>query len=359
MPKLSIVIPDGESPFASHVITCLLQAKKLSVHLVSRTPAPLARFSRKVKSFHFLRDGQSLADAVMEVCSKQKIDLCMPVDMDAIYYFAQRRKQVEAIVPFLLMDSAQNLRTFWDKGLLAAFLAENRLPAPVTIRSYEQFNGRDHGLIFPVLVKPRLSGGGVGIVRFEDRIALSREIEEKPDFFDNYIVQNFLEGEDIDCSVLCKNGEILAHTIQKGIKGSEVREGFQSPDAIEFVHDPDVLQAVTKLVSTFKWTGVAHIDLRKRASDGRVVIIEVNPRFWGSLEGSFRAGVNFPHLAIKASLGETFPKAEYHDVRYASAISVVRNKLAGRSTVNLFSETNLWLYIQNPLMALARMAGYK
>jgi hypothetical protein len=44
------------------------------------------------------------------------------------------------------------------------------------------------------------------------------------------------------------------------------------------------------------------VDLR----DGRAKLLEVNPRFWGSLSLAVRAGVDFPWLLYRAGCGEEF-----------------------------------------------------
>jgi predicted ATP-grasp superfamily ATP-dependent carboligase len=281
----------------------------------------------------------------------------MPVDTDGIYYFAQHRKQLEPLAKLFLIESAQTLRLVWDKGLLADFLFEHQLPHPATITSRAQFEKEWADFKFPVLIKPRLAGGGVGIEKFTEREVLLNKINTEADFFDQFIVQSYLTGNDIDCSVLCKDGKILAYTIQKGLYENEA-ESFQAPEAIEFLHESEVLQVTTDLMAALRWNGVAHVDLRRRASDGQVVVIEINPRFWGSLEGSLHAGVNFPQLAIRASMGEEFPVPEFIDTKYASALSAIKRKLKNKPTVNLIHETNLLAYFQDPLPALAHLAGF-
>ena len=49
------------------------------------------------------------------------------------------------------------------------------------------------------------------------------------------------------------------------------------------------------------WTGVAMVEFKK---DDDYRLMEVNPRFWGSLPLATRAGVNFPHLLCRLALGE-------------------------------------------------------
>lgn len=358
MPRLSILIPDGESPFAVHVLACLLEVKGLDIHLISKRAGAPTRFSRLTRSFHLLRQNQSLLEGVAEVCTKYKIDLCLPVDTDGIYYFAQHRGETESLVKLAIIDSAQTLRTVWDKGLLADFLFANQMPHPKTITSREQFEREGAGIGFPVLIKPRLAGGGVGIEKFTDREGLLNKIGKVPGFFNQYIIQSYIEGEDIDCSVLCMDGRILAYTIQKGLYAN-MTGSFQAPEAIEFLHSPDVLKVTSDLASALHWNGVAHVDLRNRTADGQVMVIEVNPRFWGSLEGSRHAGVNFAHLALQLGMGEVFSLPEYSNVRYASALSVIKRKLKNKPAVNLFRETNLGYYLRDPLPVLARLMGAK
>ena len=356
MPNLSILIPDGESPFALHVLACLARNRSLNVHLISTKAFPLTRFSRMKHSFYVLKQGESLLDGVAEVRKKKHIDLCMPVDTDGIYYFAQHRESSSALVKLSMIESVQTFRTVWDKGSLADFLLNNQLPHPHTITSREQFEKEVLNLQFPVLIKPRLAGGGSGIEKFADRTALLKKIGAEPLFFEHYIVQQYVQGQDIDCSVLCKDGKILAYTIQKGLYANSPG-AFQAPTAIEFLHHPEVLQVTSQLMTRLGWNGVAHVDLRRQDTDGRIVVIEVNPRFWGSLEGSLQAGVNFAQLAIQAGLGETFPLPEYADIRYSSAFSAIKRKLQNKPAVDFFRETNLSYYFKDPLPVLARLAG--
>ncbi len=47
------------------------------------------------------------------------------------------------------------------------------------------------------------------------------------------------------------------------------------------------------------WSGVAMVEFRVDPRDGIPKLMEVNPRFWGSLQLSILSGVDFPHLLYK------------------------------------------------------------
>jgi predicted ATP-grasp superfamily ATP-dependent carboligase len=97
--------------------------------------------------------------------------------------------------------------------------------------------------------------------------------------------------------------------------------------------------------------------MRIRASDVAVLIIEINPRYWGSIEGSLYAGVNFPYLALRASQGETFAMPDYRDGRYMSAFTAIKRKVRRKPALSLFHETNFLSSMKDPLPVIMRLVN--
>jgi len=353
MSKISILIPDGESPFAFHVLNCLSKIKNIEVHFLSREKVTLTKYSKKTASFHFLPSHQTLLQGVKQVCEKRKIDLCLPVDTEGIYYFSKYQEQVNEFTKLLLIQPAKELMRVSDKKQFSDYLQEKQLSHPPTITTPMQFEKEIQNFSFPVLVKPRLAGNGEGIIKLLDIEELATYMKQNTNFFEEFLIQEYIEGEDIDCSVLCKDGKILANTIQKGL--SRNAKAYKPAEIIEFVHHSEVFETATKLMSSLQWNGIAHIDMRIRKFDGAVQIIEMNPRFWGSIEGSLYVGVNFPYLTCLASLGEEFSKPEFRESKYMSALAAIKRILRGKPAVNFFQETNWLSYLKDPMPVLVKM----
>lgn len=353
--NFSVLIPDGESPFAFHVLTCLAQSGRFDIHLLSRRPDAMTKYSRAKKSFHVISAGQDYLEYIKEFCSRIHVDLILPVDWSAILYFAERQQPTKEIAGLCLMDNSQNLRSVSDKGSLANFLHKNNLPHPLSITNLKEFNEIIHEFPMPVLVKPRIAGDGEGISRYEKRGDVLQLVEDHPSFFDEYLIQEYMDGHDIDCSVLCRGGVILAHTIQKTLYAHA--ELYKPAEGIEFVHDVEVFEIAARLMESLRWTGIAHVDMRRRASNSRVEIIEINPRFWGSVQGSLLAGVNFPQLVCQASKEQTFPMPNYHDSKYMSGFSILKRIMRNQPVTRLLGETNLWMMMRDPLPNLMKLIG--
>ena len=60
--------------------------------------------------------------------------------------------------------------------------------------------------------------------------------------------------------------------------------------------DPILKSYADKLLSAVQWHGVAMVEFRINADNGQAYLMEVNTRFWGSLQLAIDAGVNFPRL---------------------------------------------------------------
>lgn len=201
---------------------------------------------------------------------------------------------------------------------------------------------------FPIIVKPRVGWGGKGIEIFEN----NDQFEEWYSGFDHkidLIVQDYIKGYDIDCSLLGKQGEILAYTIQRSIKYSA---DYPWPYGLEFKNQEEILAIVEDLVKKFNWSGIVHIDLRYDEVEKRAKLIEMNPRFWASVTASIFAGVNFPYLACLTALGEELPIIKLEDkvvVRSGPAVKMTWKRIIKNQKNLNFDNSFLEFIAKDPL----------
>ncbi|EFK94993.1 protein containing ATP-grasp fold, DUF201-type [sediment metagenome] len=213
------------------------------------------------------------------------------------------------------LPSLHDFNVASNKALLAVHLDQIGLSGPKTAPLTLDIIKEEANLKlkFPVLSKPIKSGSGRGIVKFEDHRSFADYFEFKG-LNEPYILQEFIEGQDFGCNVLCHDGEILAYTIQKGnLWGSKP---YSAQIGLDFVHNEDLFQAVKKLMKSLNWNGVANIDLIFDPKNEVFHILEINPRFWSSITASLLAGINFPKLLIYQSIGEKIEPQNYKRMGY-------------------------------------------
>jgi D-alanine-D-alanine ligase len=81
-------------------------------------------------------------------------------------------------------------------------------PDYLTIRETIDFNHLERTMIFPLVIKPRQSGGGIGIQKLESFTQGLRLLEGKYGF-NNYFIEEFIEGKILTVGIIEINGEII------------------------------------------------------------------------------------------------------------------------------------------------------
>lgn len=357
MGGLSVLIPDGEYEIAFKVMTCLAQAPGTKIHIISVKKRARVRYSRFCSSFSLRKGGgeEVRFEQIRSIAERKHVDVILPAYLDAVRFVSARRQRFSefAALPLLPESGAVDLAT--DKGSLAAFLETQGLPTPRTLPAAGALE--DAQVTFPLMAKPRRAAGGTGIRYCENQGALQEFADTHKDCLDEYIVQEFVEGRDRSCSVLCDSGKILAYTIHE--RTTSQKSGFAPTFCIRLVSCAQTLDIVTRLMSALNWTGIANIGFRYNAQRQRTEIIDFNPRFWGNVVGSMAAGVNFPYLACLAALKRPLPQSQYRLQEYMEVRDVVkraRRKLKGSRDVipNLMRETNLPFILRDPVPFLNR-----
>lgn len=329
--NISILIPDGESAFLMSVVNCLSQTKGIKIYVMTNDLGMSMKYSKYIFKTFFLKRTdykEQWIKSINDIAFDYNIDLIMPIDEIGIRAIIKHKKSIKDRTKLALLPSLANFDKAINKGSLVDLLKINNIPHPesaiVNPDNFESIKLPD----FPLIVKPiETTGNGSGISVHYSNDTLESFFKSYQ-FDGDYLVQRYINGYDIDCSVLCKEGKILSFTIQKGIMYGDTK--FCPQVGQEFVDNPKLLNTVKQLVKKTNWSGIAHIDMRYDNNEDDFKIIEVNPRFWQSLLASLYANVNFPFLHCLASLNLDLPEVSSNYIKFYSVrglVKKVRNNL--------------------------------
>lgn len=164
------------------------------------------------------------------------------------------------------------------------------------------YSGADDIKEYPVVVKANKESGGVRYINSPDELKTT-------DLADR-VIQEYIPGEGYGLYALFNHGRPMAYFMHKRIREYPVTGGASS--AAESFYDEKLKEQGLKLLGALNWHGVAMVEFKKDSRDGQYKLMEVNPKFWGSLDLSISAGVDFPYLTVKMALDEdTGPIPEY------------------------------------------------
>ncbi len=204
----------------------------------------------------------------------------------------------------LATPSRDSYETLTDKARLMQLAAKLGIPAPVTRTAYTPAAVMEaaHDLGFPVVLKPARSR----YVKGDQVLSTSVEIVHDTDGLTEALrtqkwlgdipclVQQFVPGHGAGIFALYGSSGPVAWFAHRRLREKPPTGGVSVLSESVPVN-PMMQSAAAKLLSAANWTGVAMVEFRV-AGDGTAYLMEVNGRFWGSLQLAIDCGVDFPWL---------------------------------------------------------------
>jgi predicted ATP-grasp superfamily ATP-dependent carboligase len=230
-------------------------------------------------------DGGAYVSAVARLIELHRIDVLLPVTEAALLRLLPERERLGVVLPFPDDDA---FRAISDRERLLAAAAERGIavPAQLTLRAPEDARRLElEPIEFPIVLKPARSTARVngrlrklGVLYAADRRDLRASLADLP-------------------SSAYPHRRIREKPPSGGV--SVCCEGI-SPD-------PALVAQSRALLDRFGWEGVAMVEWKMDAARGIPFLMEVNARFWGSLQLAVDSGVDFPAWLVAAATGEPLP----------------------------------------------------
>jgi predicted ATP-grasp superfamily ATP-dependent carboligase len=287
------------------------------VHVAAPGARSLAGGSRFSSSEHAIGDPASdprrWCEELERVASRLGVNLLFPISevgLGSLYAC-----QVDTRWP-VVCPPREVYQAATDKHALLERAASLGIAVPRTLL-YEDpgaLLGLPEPFRYPVVVKARRSRflvdgrwrtGGVEIVRSPDQLAAARSA---PGLRGGLLLQEFVPGHGEGVFLLASQGRTLVRFAHRRLREKPPTGGVSVlSESID--PEPGLLRQSERLLADMGWTGVAMVEFR-RAPDGRPVLMEINPRPWGSFQLAAHAGVDFPSLMVALHRGEAIPAVE-------------------------------------------------
>ncbi len=170
-------------------------------------------------------------------------------------------------------------------------------------------------LSFPVVLKPRRSvfwDGNRGVQQspsfaFSEHDLMRKLAAAFSQARECPLLQEFVRGEEVGVEFLCRDGDPLMVCAHRRIRSASPRGGASVVS--ETIPDDycGIGALARRLVRRLRWNGPAMVEFKICKRTHCPQLMEINGRFWGSLPLAVAAGVDFPFLFYRFSLGEGVP----------------------------------------------------
>lgn len=309
----TVLVLDGNERSAL-AATRSLGVKGINVITACDQPDCLASNSR-FSSRHIVypsptSDSEIFIQFITSFCNENAISVIMPMtEVTTSLIIASSNLFIETKIPYPGIHDFDYLS---DKYQLFKLAEELGIPSPKTyfIKTPNDLSNIIDDLAYPAVIKPhrsRIKSGSKWICTTVKIIHNQLELFEyidKNGYLQNYhfIIQDYIPGHGAGLFLLFQNNNPIAYFTHKRIREKPPTGGVSVIS--ESAEVPDRLVEISNaLFSRTSWHGVAMVEFRI-ASDGTPFLMEINTRFWGSLQLAIDAGVDFPYLVYLMAIGE-------------------------------------------------------
>jgi len=249
--------------------------------------------------------------AVLAACREHGVRLLLPMTEVTTLLLTRARSQLPAgcVLPFA--DEA-TLQRASDKAEMVTLAESLRIPTPASIRINSAAELENASVLpYPVVIKPGrsrvLTAKGwlsTGVTYAHNETELRGKLHALPPQVYPVLLQERIQGPGEGFFALYAQGKPIAFFAHRRLREKPPSGGVSVlRESAEIAADTQ--NYGTALLGTLKWHGVAMVEFKRCENSHRLYLMEINARFWGSLQLAIDSGVDFPLLLARIAAGET------------------------------------------------------
>lgn len=262
-------------------------------------------------------------DRLLEVCRTENCKLLFP-GLDAeLRVLSEHRSDFLAIGTQVVVSNSDVVEISDNKEMTFAALSKMGVNVPQTCGVGDVLESKVN-IEFPLIVKQKVGGArskNVFVVRTKDE--LLRLTETKEFIFDNYVVQEFIEGDEFTCGTLYLNNKYWGAIVMRRIlRDGDTHKCFSQ-------RHPVIEQMLEKLITGIRPFGACNVQLRIK--NGIPYVFEINARCSGTTAARSLCGFNEPKMIADFLLKGIEPNFQIQEktiLRYWNELEVDNTAIA-------------------------------
>lgn len=236
-------------------------------------------------------DDSGYINKILEICKKEKINAIFSLIDPELSLIAKHKNKFLEIGVTPLISEYKVVELAFDKYEMYKYLINNGFKTAKTYKDKEKFykDLNEKNIDFPVFIKPAKGSASINI----SKVTSKKEVDVLFELYDNLIIQEFLDGQEI-------GADVYIDSISKNVVSIFTKEKIKmragETDKARSFKDVKLFELISNLVEKIGYEYVIDIDIFR--INGEYYISEINPRFGGGYPHAYEVGVNFPKMII-------------------------------------------------------------
>jgi predicted ATP-grasp superfamily ATP-dependent carboligase len=313
---MRVLVTDDDSKAALGIVRSLGR-RGIQVSVLADSPEALASRSRYCSTRHEIPKppSDSFVPALINILRRTDYDLLVPVRYVYTAAMARHRAELGCLTRIEVADH-ERIKKAANKRLANQLAQDLGIPVPHTLypENLEEAIARSSEFEYPVVIKASYETPGytVRYVRTPAELAVAyQSLCHRNGNSCLPMVQEFIPGYGFGFFALYQDGICKRVFMHRRIRENPPTGGA-STCAVSF-YDPRLKEQGMRILDALRWHGVAMVEFRYDVRDHRYKLLEINPKFWGSVDLALSAGVDFPYCLCRMARGETLEYSENYD----------------------------------------------
>ncbi|WP_406661216.1 ATP-grasp domain-containing protein [Methanolobus sp. ZRKC3] len=265
---------------------------------------------------HPIENSESFINCILKNVKKNNYEALIPVNSEETYLIAKYKHKFTPYLKVPLHDYDSIMRAN-DKGELLKIAEDIDIPIPKTynLNNMSEIKQVAEKLNYPAVIKLKNTKSSIGLSYVHSKEEfISKYVETVSNFHLSAsnlpIVQEYIPGDGYGVSALFNCGDPRAIFTHKRLR-EYPSSGGPSTCRISTEHK-EMEKIAVKILKYLNWHGVAMVEFKLDSRTNKPYVIEINPRFWGSVNQAVAAGVDFPYLLYQMAVdGDVKPVFNY------------------------------------------------
>lgn len=269
-----------------------------------------ASLSRSSKSSTLLNKfgEEALSEGIFQTIESRDVHVLLPIGSESVSAVQARRGELSSKVDFALPPT-ESLILALDKSKTIERSKELGIESPDTwiFSNLESLKAGIFQLNLPLVIKSSSE-----LAKFGPHYLFSKsDIESLLSRFDlsetflstGMIVQSIIRGPGVGFFALYQDGSCKRMFMHQRLRETPSSGG--SSWAAKGIRNPELAKSGLRLLDSLDWHGPAMVEFKLDQISGRPSLMELNPKFWGSLDLAIESGVDFPSDTVRVAVGES------------------------------------------------------
>ena len=308
---LQVLVTDGDYQNSLAIVRCLGRKKDICVSVLSEQKYSQAGQSRYCKYSYAVGNPRE-ADYIprlLALLKTGKFDVLIPVGFASTKTIIEHARSIENHVKIPAV-SYDKFTIAGFKNLTYEYARKIGIKVPDEYEKERIKTARN--IQYPLVIKSVEESGSVQSAcnknEFFKKFSACQSISSASKM--DPIIQEYIPGNNgYGFYAFYSRGLLKSYYIHQRIHMFPATGG---PSAMaRTCYIKEVYEQGKKLLDSLEWHGVAMVEFKRHEKSGQFYLMEINPKYWGSLDLGIEAGVEFPYYQVMEAVNKPYEIKHY------------------------------------------------